>query len=660
MSAECTTLTSPCGYYGLMALQEVKSPLARLAIRSDRVCGPGPRSHFDGLRLVRNGAQWQLEGRTGSFVHPDYGEFWLPCASLTAPTSSTPPSNSWANNLKLKTEAIEEMIPELVAKLPPELHEAAAAANESAERLRDVERRSRGTLARMFADLKPNELSFHPVEIFTSAPPEIGMWLERNAGKLASLQHHQVDAMIRSLCEALYKSYQEDARLDATNELSFSRYLCESAKTIRFLSSFFKLHWFVGHGDWAEVLSTIDGSFPRTRPPSYAWTRMLEEDNYRETAAVLGRAWMWPWVFERMCRVDGCFEATPFYIEDTAFPASEGGLWDVLSSLGEWWKDTRDMPVPTVLWRKTVLGEDGKNEALYERALFTWDGPTDVEEYLYCDGDLRSVWEARVEEYRRRLVFPGDALACHERAFPAVGSHLTIADLENLDRLGYVYRDIETELEGEGAWRRLVHNAVFEDFLGPEAIARRLEGIAEELKYRVFGKLSVATRVSTLCDECENLLRTLTKTLLLKLYGDSWAHDGVPLKVRERVADTVRNNSGADLTIEWCSSNTGINEFFEYLFLIDYDKILKAEWNWPVTKELLMSVGFERPTKRSFGLIAELNRIRNRAKHPARSGGLRLDDIANVIEPLKRHLVFWLVALTDYGETEEPDDASYD
>ncbi len=630
-------LSSPSGYYGEAILQFVRSPLsAALSMHDETDEENGPRSHFDGLRLVEDHHQWNLEAH---LPYP-YGDWdcWLPFASVRCPDASHSPISFVPSN---------ELEP-----LSDELKQARKRYQELVDRDRrftqSIAFQLKPGLVASYPDLAPSDTA--PRQLHGPGRFDFGSWLSENRQMLIRLQRSQVPDLYASLA----KCVAESARKQSIGDPLAIRALVQGySEAIEFVARLLKLHWYVGHSDWTDTIADLDGAFPRTRAPSEAWIgaavygSSLSGD--KRMLMALSRSWMLPIVYERLCALrdehDSCLVFSPVW------PPEEHSSWESLVALDEWWTGRKTLraytpiPVPrdmllAIIPKGTATGQDiegSVGQTLWDVALDMFHNQCDAlseaeESWDYEQSLIRLNWD-RTDQFSHRILTQR-----HDWAFPMVGQNLTLEDLLERDRLGWAMRDWEVETEGPSAWRRCVLNAIFEDAYGPQLIAEQVERLAVRELYDVFGANGLRTEVRSLSDQCELLLRTFVGKALCHWFGNTWYVDCVPEKVRKSTEDMAK-----------CKSKKieSVSDFTQHLMLLDCDRILKHDRTWAEFQRILSQSGFERPSKTSFKVIQDWSRkIRNPSAHPE-SGNQLTQRHVEELKTIRQQVVKWMFLL-DY------------
>lgn len=623
MSVIVPQLSSPCGYYGEHVLQQLMSPmvsavLARESLDYTSTCAVA-RSHFCGLRLFRDGSSWHLEALVPGTATPNGGA-WVPFAAPLV-TGGEAHSEEFALSYVPRKES------SAMPLSPQEVQDFHRVWNESISVEQSFASQLRAPLLRKFGKHDPQQLVMKQPPGILSAARDVSDWLHRNRKFLLHLRASDVNAALDDLGSCLLAAWRTNGGED---QFEICKLVQANADVISFLSKLFRLHWYVGHQDWPDVLSTLDGSFPQTSPPSPAWVEVIKSDS--RMAEAIAKPWLWPWVYSRLKSIDDEYDACVTFEEHSLEGPSGIPLRTALIALGEWWPGricNQFLRLVIVPRSEIVENESRTSEQKESSELF--------HSLNVFDGRLEQAINSRLDDYEHGLIERD--VARHDRAFPSVGSDLSIAQLRDFDRLGWAVRAFETEIEGENAWDRCIANAVFEDAFGPQAIARRIEGSATRRMYGVFGRDALMMQLKRDSDEQEKNLGEFVRRALPYWHGENWLMDGVPEKVRQEAEKTAQRKR--------VTCDSGGDWLFRCLNLSDYDSVLRHEPNWERLVPYLKHVGFERPTKSSFKMISDwTHKIRNPVSHPEPNLTLSAEAVSDLAR-IRNVLLTWLILLEE-------------
>lgn len=651
-------LSSPCGFFGEPALW----PLCDLhfaAISSGDAVGSAatPRSHFTGIRIFQDGASWRCEALVS--LSPVLRPFAIPFAELTGHShldSETSGQVSFVLEPEKDVHSFEDL--ELSANTTQCAEEFARLQMNVRE---DANRIARA-LATQFLPRAVHDLPL-PLSEDSELPCDssyqlMADWVSKNRERLLTLQFRQVDDLLRDAASrfalSLSSSESHDDRgnlrgLDDRIELL----LMGMSDFIRFLSRILKLHWYLGHDDWEVVLDELDGKFPITPPPSLSWiwnhrpdapwwqplskSRFpdLAEENdgfQRLDLIALARGFLWPGVYQAAKeRSKGLDSAVLYYLFPSDYHSIAAGFQVYLAKFADWWtyQSTKIALTPIVITSKMFdrLKHDNDISNLFE-LLHDLGNSNDAP---------RSVLEKNMSLYKKEVLQPQDWELRYHEAFPKAGEGLTIDELLKKERLGFTLKKLESEGEGDIAWTRFVHNAVFEDAYGPHALARKMKTYVRQKLFTMLGSAALTHSYKEKSDHCQMLLREFVRRFLRSRHGDDWSSIGIPGKITEKVSG---RNKSASSDIE-----REPDKLFDELDIIDYVTILKAESNWTAVVPFLERVGIEMPSKRKLDDCLSLSswtNNRNAAAHPEKTHKLA-GDALELLDGVQRTLRIWLL-----------------
>ena len=659
MKQERILLSSPCGYFGEMVLWPLQN-LRFAAASSGDFDGhaANPRSHFKGIRILQDGMSWRCEALVD--LGPTLRAFPVPFSELTGKQdtdSSAPdrisyfPSDSKeAPNFdgpELSREFIQSA--ESYAKSAKELHESAT-------------RVARGLATQVLPNVVHDlSLVLHEdVELPKDRSYQLlSDWIETNRRKLLTLRYEHVRDLLADVTGELARRFSEtESRADDHHakdlDSRIEEFLMGASDFIIFLSRVLKLHWFLGHDDWSDVIEGLDGRFPRTPPSSLAWIwnhcsdapwwRALVQPGFEDLIdanqrfqelelVALARAFLWPGVYKvanrRLKEHDSVFLDNLF----PEYPSLAEGFQIFLAKFTDWWtyELTKGALTPVFVAGTELDTIGAEEDDLFSLLLHLRDSGNAATNALY----------ERLSLYRDEVVDAQDWEMKYHDAFPQVGEDLSIDELLRRETLGFALKKLEIEVEGESAWVRLVHNAVFDDAYGPKAI---FAGLKKELRVRLFDGLGQGAMVFSFkekSDHCQLLLREFVLGFLRSIHGDRWRDNGIPedltMKVRKRIGETGY--------VRLIAESDALGKFFEQTDIVDYFAVLKYEPNWPAIVGYLERVGVERPSKKrldNYFSVSDWVRYRNATAHPEKSFQLA-SDAFELLDKIKRTLQLWLL-----------------
>lgn len=668
MASEEILLSGPCGYFGEVALWPLRNLRFAAASSGDRYGNAAnPRSHFIGIRIVQNGNSWTCEALLD--LSPALRAFGIPFACLTGSRiedKDTPKDISYFPSDEKEVADFDGI------EISPGLVHAA----ENFARHEEQRRKAADTLSELLAtkilpasvhDLDPAHHEDYELPARDVSFEITRGWIRANREKLLRLRYEEVDELLSDAARELARNFQE-LRVDASQQnqpldLRIDLFLMATSDFFILLSRILKLHWYLGHDDWGALVQKLDGGFPRTPPPSIAWTlnlrddapwwaavreilakqgtdRVLNEDldEFREHDLIrLSRAWLWPAVYreaiEHMNNQDSVITLDWVWVSPNYQDSVGRCFRKYLGKYFDWWMyRLSDEVLRPVLIRAAALDSNIEEESDCELS----------DCFASCAVDDELGFEAGMNEkvalYRDEVIDAQDWEARYEEAFPSVGANLSVQGLLKKDRLSFALKALETEVEGESAWVRLVHNAVFEDAYGPQALALRVRRQMQRSLFSYFGQGAIRHAFISKSDGCEAMLREFVARILLEAHAERWLEDGVPEDVaKKRYMTNAPENVGAFL------GKAGIPELQD---------ILLHPANLHLTKKYCRMVGVELAGhERSIEFIDEWRKGRNKAKH---SGELCQDDIES-LDPVRRNLSIWLLVTRPLRESSRTD-----
>jgi hypothetical protein len=600
---------------------------------------------------MRDGDVWHVEARAAL---PDEEDryVWLPFAHLQCTGSDNgkgsilsfvPQEDERANSAPERTAA-KEQIREACKKI-------AAAEAESQQGLADA-------LGPLVVALEPGvcptpdkrPLGHLALELLGAS-----QWLENQREFLLRIQPNELDGLLNGLAELFCAGLRRVGEKTGRTGLSLEGFIESAYGLFAFISRILKLHWYMGHGKWKDVLSHLDGGFPRTPRPSAGWYLPLMPDlpigqalsDYESLACVLARSWLWPWCYHAATELNEEYDRAVWW-ETRQRNLKEFAT--LLGDLGDWWLAAALPPhaYQPILVRRSALAEllaDPKADSdalvhLVERC-----------DHLDADAPFTDYW-TRVDEYRERIANPESYVPDHASAFPAEREDLSIQDLFARDRLGFAVREFETEIEGDDAWRRCVYNAVFEDAYGPQALGMHILRKATRLHYAAARPHPPAAAFLEGSHVVELLLQQFIGEALERWHGDAWR-----MAVPERVLNKAQERAKKDGIPE----PRRPKELLHQADLIDCKAILldkgnDDERNWGQFTRYLEATGSERPSKKhALSDIAKWSDKRNAAAHPAKCVTITWEDL-EILRPIRSRILRWSSLLNVFHPRSKSDD----
>ena len=268
MSVIVPQLSSPCGYYGEHVLQQFMSPLVSTVCARESLGGAhrNATSHFSGIRLFEDGSSWFLEALVPGAEIFREGGLWVPFAKPLLRDGARRVDNRSISYVP------HEPTPGSRSLTPQEIEEYRKCEHEAEEPVREAARKLRAPLVRLNGSLLPQRSTMHELRMPWDVASPLCDWIGSQQESLLRLKHADVDEMLKDLASCFSSAFT--ARL-GTGHGELAEFTKANSQVLFFLSRLLRLHWYLGHDDWAGVLSSLDGGFPQTEPPSPAWTVVL-------------------------------------------------------------------------------------------------------------------------------------------------------------------------------------------------------------------------------------------------------------------------------------------------------------------------------------------------------------------------------------------------
>ncbi len=659
-------LSSPCGYFGESALWPFLDFRFATDLSGDPNKAAKPRSHFTGIRLVRDGNSWRCEASLE--FSPTVCPVWIPFAELTGIQPDGPPSGriSFFPSDEKQVQDYEKFAALEVSR---SFIEAAKDYAQVIER----QRKNTDTLtealalnvARFVEDLDPAYHENYELPTCDFSFATMSDWINANQEKLRQLRYEQIDGLLTDVASELLRKFLATLSSSAQHwqnkplDLRIDLFLMASSDFFIFLSRILKLHWYLGHGGWEHAIKDLDGGFFRTSPPSLAWVlnhrddapwwaryrdflvgqgehwlKAFDDDNdefRKHDLIALSRAWLWPEVYrltkERVGAGDFVVLKPTHPDEATSVPWT---FRKYLAKFSDWWtyRLTDNVIQPIFVSKKDLDNTD----------------PEDTVNDLLDTWGTSLVSPNALSFYRKEVVEADNWQKKHDKAFPRVEAKLSINELLQNDRLGFALKEIETETEGETAWVRLVHNAVFEDAYGPRSLALIVEQKLRHRLFSVFGRNAIPFAFKDKSDHCQLMLREVVRRLLIVRHGDRWLKQGIPSaepgtkarKVFERVKSKLENKDPRKCK-ELLDGSIPIDDFLRWTDISDYIDIIEDERNGIVVRREPRLTHYYQPLSKSLSGFRKWNDKRIAAAHPEKADELTTDDVA-FLDDVKRIL----------------------
>jgi len=513
-------------------------------------------------------------------------------------------------------------------------------------------------------------------------------WINENQLRLCFLRRSNLDCLLDDIAaEFISQRFKTQPDLKVDNESldhRIDQWILSIRNFICFVSRVLKLHWYLGHNGWSGVIEELDGQFPQSPSPCFAWIEMhrddapwwklildgaagaeLKEDidNGRESHLMaLTRAWLFPAVYREATEAvrSGEYVVTENIYQDLFESGLMISFCKCLSEFVDPWlyAGTEDVQIPVCL-SEDELNDDDEN-----------DVPAVLDNAQERGNSVRSVLDKLLRTCRDRMIESPDWATGFDEAFPDAGSKDEafpdvdskphICDLVQRKRLGFSLREIEVEVEGETAWLRHIYHTVFEDAYGPQAIARELKKRIRSRVFRVLGSAAAAFSFKEKSDYCQMLLREVVIRILKGLHGDSWLKKGVDDRTRNKVKGVRGAKDEPDSWLEQKYKGIQkIEDFFENTDIIDYINVLNHDPNFLKTKWLLSKVGCEWPTKKKTESLKlqlcfnDWNTARNASAHPERQGYDSFSDALEKLDKVQRILTIWAMLTETYDDMSD-------
>lgn len=665
MNTQEVLLSSPCGYFGEVALWPIRNLRFAAASAGDPDSKAAtPRSHFRGMRIIKDGPSWRCEGLVN--LSPVLRAFPVPFAELADSqdvVADAPDRVSFFSPDSTDYSKFDEVEPsqefiqatESYTRIENDLHQRSA---------RLARALATQVLPKVVADLS---FALHEdVELPKDRSYQLmNDWVDKNRQILLTLHYGHVDDLLSDVARKLSVKFRESMSSGEEREKQglddrIEHFLLGASNFIVFLSRIIKLHWFLGHDGWSDLIGKLDSGFPRTPPPSFAWIwnhrsdapwwRALLQPGFKDLVNAnkefqelelmsLARSFLWPKVYQVAIRRSSQHDSI---VVNWIHPPESFSLAEkfryYLARFTDWWtfRLSEDVLTPVIVSGEDLDALDAEEDNLTSH-LF----------HLENSGDAaRTAIEKRLSIYRKETVQSPAWKSKYHEAFPSVGENLTISELLNKDRLGFALKELETEVEGDRAWVRLVHNSVFEDAYGPKALFVNLKKELRKLQFKHLGQSAIVHSFIEKSNHCQMLLREFVQRILSSEYGDAWLERGVPSKVREK----VEKRQGGQRFKDTCGAREMIGEFFRETDILDYILVLEYENNWSKVAPLLRHVGIEPSSKGSIKCFWEWKDKRNEAAHPEKSSQVTSEDLES-LDHINHYVSFLLLLTTGHHST---------
>ena len=199
-------LSSPCGYYGELILQDLRSPIAAAVMATEQMIAPKERinefrSHFNGLRILEQEAGWCCEARITLPKLEATTHAWLPFAELRGAEAAERSTSQGAVLIPQYSEP--ERTPEFKASFA-RCQEAEKKKVASSKLLTSA---IRGLFPWIMPNLIPSQGELH-FGLNSSGPNRaMSEWLSKNDKHLAQLWAADVDGLLKDLAAHLASAY---------------------------------------------------------------------------------------------------------------------------------------------------------------------------------------------------------------------------------------------------------------------------------------------------------------------------------------------------------------------------------------------------------------------------------------------------------------------